>query len=418
MTDTNSQDRFFYLMMFLIAFAILILRRPDIVTNAQPWAEDGNIWFKGVYEHGIFSLLKPQDGYYQTLSRTIWALALNFGLRHMALAATLMAVTLRAAFATFLLSPRFSRCDMSFRLCAYFYLLLMPNLAEGYVSANTVHWHMTMYLLATLIADDPKTLLWKAHDHAVLLLSGFAGPFIIFMAPCLALKRIRERGGILKAIRGMNAYDAAFALIVLIQAAAVLITAPAARSKAPLGFSVPLLVKILSFRIVAGSFLPDSVLLNGQAPNVIWGWLGVALLLVMLWRFFAETKSTAGAMILMFAALMLAFGFMRPMIHLSQPQLPFLLLPDAGGRYFFIPNFAFGLLVFWYVDKLGARLGRTVRSVAVLLIFILLAANFRIEPLPDVGYRQAIERFAAAPAGATMTIPLAPPGWSMTLTKR
>ena len=70
------------------------------------------------------------------------------------------------------------------------------------------------------------------------------------------------------------------------------------------------------------------------------------------------------------------------------------------------------------MEQLGSVCSTRVRDVAVLLLFILLAANFRIEPVHEVGYAQAIERFDAAPAGTTMTIPLAPSGWSMTLTKK
>ena len=58
------------------------------------------------------------------------------------------------------------------------------------------------------------------------------------------------------------------------------------------------------------------------------------------------------------------------------------------------------------------------RDAVVILIFVMLAANCRIPPLPDVGYKQAIERFDRAERGVTMTIPLAPPGWYMELTKK
>jgi len=414
----HAQNAYFYALMFCVACAILILRRPDIVTNAQPWAEDGRDWFRGVYENGLISLLYPQDGYYQTLSRFIWFVAQYFGLRHMAFAATLIAVALRAAFAAFLLSPRLDRCDWHYRFCAYFYLLLMPNLAEGYVSANTVHWHMTMYLLAVLLADEPKTLLWKAHDYLLLIFSGLSGPFIIFMAPCLALKRVCERGGVLNAVKKINLFDLLFGAVTLVQVAAVLLTALRVRSHSPLGASVPLLLQIFSYRTFAGSFLPNRVFLQGQEPSLAFGIFGVLLFAAMLVTFFAKTKSRAGAIILTFAFLVPAFGLMRPMIDVTRPQLPLLLLPEAGGRYFFIPNFAFGLLVIWFVEQLGSVCSTRVRDVAMLLLFILLAANFRIEPVHEVGYAQAIERFEAAPAGTTMTIPLAPRGWSMTLTKK
>ena len=416
--ERSSYAWYFYALMFGVACAVLILRRPDIVTNAQPWAEDGAFWFRGVYERGLSSLLLPESGYYQTLSRSIWAVAMQFGLRRMALAATLIAVAMRAAFATFLLSSRLKKFDLHYRLCAYFYLLLMPNLTEGYVSANTVHWHMCMYLLATLLADEPKTPLWKAHDYALLFFGGLSGPFVLFMAPCLLLKRVSERGSLVKAVKGANAYDLAFALATGCQLVAVVFTADAIRSHAPLGATPTLIADIVSSRVIVGSFVPNEFFLRGQLHGAAFSWLGVVLLLVLLVYFFATTKSRTGAIILLFAVLVPAFGLMRPMISPTEPQLPLIITQRTAERYFFIPYFAFGLLAFFFVEKIGGWWNKTVRDAVVILIFVLLGANCRIPQLPDVGYKQAIERFDKAERGDTVMIPLAPPGWYMELMKK
>jgi hypothetical protein len=58
------------------AIAVVIARRPDAVTNAQFWAEDGTIWFATAYDHGGFaSLFVPYNGYLQTFSRLVAALS-------------------------------------------------------------------------------------------------------------------------------------------------------------------------------------------------------------------------------------------------------------------------------------------------------------------------------------------------------
>ena len=59
-------------LLFLVLFLIIAARRPDILTNAQPWAEDGFVWMTEIYTRGFWSsVLLPQNGYYQTLKYNV-----------------------------------------------------------------------------------------------------------------------------------------------------------------------------------------------------------------------------------------------------------------------------------------------------------------------------------------------------------
>lgn len=42
--------------MMVVGVVIVISRRPDAVTNAQFWAEDGKYWFAAAYNHGAQAL--------------------------------------------------------------------------------------------------------------------------------------------------------------------------------------------------------------------------------------------------------------------------------------------------------------------------------------------------------------------------
>ncbi|WP_240725975.1 hypothetical protein [Escherichia sp. E4208] len=42
------------ILIFILAFILIWLRRIDILTNAQFWAEDAVFWYKDAYEQGFF----------------------------------------------------------------------------------------------------------------------------------------------------------------------------------------------------------------------------------------------------------------------------------------------------------------------------------------------------------------------------
>src|SRR6476659_704416 len=62
-----QKHKFWFLM--VLAGIIIVLRKPDSIFHAQFVAEDGRFWYADAYNHGAQSLLWPQDGYLQTLSR-------------------------------------------------------------------------------------------------------------------------------------------------------------------------------------------------------------------------------------------------------------------------------------------------------------------------------------------------------------
>src|SRR5215467_5917128 len=68
----------FHLAIFFACLLMLYSRRPDVLGNAQFYAEDGERWYRGAYEFGWRCLLIPEVGYLQTVSRLVAMLALLF----------------------------------------------------------------------------------------------------------------------------------------------------------------------------------------------------------------------------------------------------------------------------------------------------------------------------------------------------
>ena len=182
------------LIAFVIALLVMIARRPDIVSNAMLWAEDGAVWFADAYNTGILPpLFDPHAGYLRLFPRLFFGLATLLPLDIVPIMSVLAALFVRAALPAFLFSSRFSWIDWRAKVAVAAYYLLMPNLAEVHANITNTHWYLGLYLLAVIFADPPRSIGWKVHDWAVLLIAGASGPMVLFALPCLLLRSFSQR---------------------------------------------------------------------------------------------------------------------------------------------------------------------------------------------------------------------------------
>ena len=401
-------------LLFLVLFLIIAARRPDILTNAQPWAEDGFVWMTEIYSRGFWSsVLLPQNGYYQTLPKLTYGFGLLFGVGKAALVANLVAIAVRCMLVLFLLSDRMKFIQFPYRVAAAAYLLLMPNLGEGYVNITNAHWYTAIYMMMLLVAEPPRNRVWATHDLMVLVISALSGPFVVFYAPGLAIKRWHEHGGLVQAIRRVNWFDGVMAACLVVQVAAILASSTLGRSSAPLGASLPMLAQIVQQRVVLGSFFQGTPI---SLPNSSWPAIALLVVLMISIGVAAWRDGWRYQILALFPVLMLGFALAKPMVSMTEPQWPPILATAAGERYFFVTNFFLFCHVLYLVSLLGrfAYTGLLVLSMAMVPFYI---ACFNIPPLAEVGYKDQIRHFQLLPKGETMVIDINPPGWKMTLTR-
>ncbi|MFT4271266.1 MAG: glucosyl transferase [Pantoea sp.] len=414
--ESNSFSSFTIIAIMAFAFIILVMRRTDIVTHAQPWAEDGSIWMAGIYNDGFWSSLAfPQNGYYQTISRITYGIALMFGVSNAALIANIIAIVIRCIFVGFILSDRVKFIDIKFRLAAVLYFIIMPNLAEGFVNITNAHWYLSMYLLTVVMANEPDTRLWKVHDFALIIISGLSGPFVIFIAPCLIIKRIYQRGGIFNSIKGINAFDVCMAFCCMIQVAAILLSPETARSSAPLGASIGILIKIISYRVIGGTFLPNDMI--SFMPYNKWLSLGIFILFFIPLVYFITRSGWRFKVAFIFPALMFGFALAKPMMSLTEPQWPVFFGPGNGERYFFITNFSFFCFVLYAIHRTGPYNKQALLVLSLVTVFTC-HYGFYIPPYADVGYKDDLNKLKSSPPGKSVSLRINPPGWTMKLIKK
>ncbi|MBN7122911.1 hypothetical protein BSU01_14500 [Erwinia billingiae] len=399
---------------FVISFIVIVSRRPDLIFNAQPWAEDGAVWMKNINNDGFWStILYPQNGYYQTISRITYGIALMFGIAKSALIANSIAISVRCFFVAFILSNRFSFIPLAYRLMAIVYFLLMPNLTEGYVNITNVHWYLSLYLMAILIAEEPESSPWKAHDFIVMIISALSGPFIIFIAPCLFLKRAYQRGSIGNAIRGFNSFDCVMLVCFTIQLVAILVSSGSGRSSAPLGANFDLLASIISYRVIAGTFLSNEMVSSLANEKIVSIVLFISLALIIIYSFIKSSWRVKISII--FPVIMIGFALAKPMMSLKSPQWPVFLL-GAGERYFFITNFALACFVLLGISKVKNYSNLLLGVYAIAFISVSFS-YYRLKPMDDVGFKEDIQKFSELKKGEKMDIHVNPRGWKMTLIK-
>lgn len=414
--STKPERLAFYFFCFISLFVVITLRRPDIIMNAQPWAEDGRVWIQNIYNDGFWnSFYSPQNGYYQTISRIAFGIGLLFGLSKAALIANTIAISIRCFFVLYILSSRMSFIDIRLRIFSILYFLFMPNVQEGYVNITNAHWYLSMYLMAVVISDEAKNKIWKIHDYLLLVISSLSGPFVVFIAPCLFLKRIIQRGGIIKAVKQINLFDALMIVLFTIQFIAILSSSDAGRSHAPLGASFGVLVNIISYRVFWGTFLSDSI----SYPLSLIYWLNLIIFCFMVTSILYSFVVSGWRLkcSILFVLLMIAFALAKPMISMTQPQWPCLLNPNAGERYFYITNFGFFCFILSILNR--NHVAKVVITYALFALMIpLFFISFSVQPNADTGYLNDIKKFNALPRGETMSININPPGWTMQLIKK
>jgi hypothetical protein len=405
---------------FGIGIAIFVARRPDIITNPQLWAEDGRVWFQDAYNLGaIPALWLTHTGYFQTFARLVFGIGLLFPIDYVPLWANAVALIFRGVPLVFLFSRRFHWIDWRVKIILAVYYCLMPNLSEVHANITNTQTYLGIYLLLLILADRPASRLAVVHDVIALMLCGLSCPIIVFIVPCWLLKETADLFGTSftwqhAVPRLLAPFPLVMFAVAAIQTAVFLLHGGSSRPRVPTGSTMTLLVEILDSWLFAGFVLPHqwrSVFSNPFISLAIFIPAVVILLAVLIrgdWR---------ARSIILFSVIVLAATLKNPVISNTEPSWPFF-LRGAGERYFVIPNLCwFGVLLYFVVLHFP-RANPIVLGVSIPAMILALLPSFRMSPIPDVGFYRSVERFKAAKKADHVVIPIAPPGWHMTLIKK
>ncbi|EFU8350211.1 hypothetical protein K5Z67_000660 [Escherichia coli] len=423
MNSINTNRIFLFLIIFVICFIIFCMRRPDIISHPQLWAEDGRVWLGQAYALGpLKSIILVQDGYYQTISKLVATFSMLFPLYLSPFIFTVIALSIRCVIITFILSNRFKSVSIYPRILISIFILTMPHLEEVHANVTNTHWYMAIWLFLVLVADRTDGLYWKAHDFLVMVVAGLSGPFIVFLAP-VALLRITN-GDILKtpinavknAFRNLNLFYITFAIVCLIQIAAILLSSKGSRPTAPLGAGVGILMDILSSRVFLGSFLSESLsrkVWDLHALNYFVSLCGLSISAYVLLK--GNWKEKA---LVIFPYLMLGFALARPVIARDQPQWPLLQI-GPGQRYFVIPAIFWVSILLAFTNMLHGHVKKLAFCIVACSVILSGIVSFKIEKRPNNGWVQEAYKYETAAPGSRVKMHTLPhSGWYLDIIKK
>ncbi len=402
-------------LLFLLACAVIVSRRPDAIFHAQFWAEDGHVWFADAYNFGGWiALFRTQDGYFQVLPRLAASLALLAPLRLAPLVLDLVAIAVQALPVNLLLSLRSSAWgSLRYRALLAGIYLALPNSREMAAIITSSQWLLTLCAFLLLVAYPPRGAAGRLFNISILLLCGLTGPFCVFLASVAIFLAWKRRENWLWIEAGI------LAACCLIQACGLLIVDPSGRSHyAAAGASPALFMRLLAAQVYLATLLGSNEL--AHHPNhllfifLLCTAIGGTVLVVLCFI----NSSSEMRLFLAVSALLFAVSLSSPNTGSPNGVTGWELLTSGGGiRYWFFPTLAFAWSLLWCFHS-RIRLLRIVSAPLILLMCFGIIRDWRHPAFEDMHFAEYAQRFEAAPAGSVVTIPENPRGWSLQLVKR
>jgi hypothetical protein len=424
------QPVLFWIIVVVSTSALLILRRPDAVFNAQFWAEDGYTWYAQAYNLGALrALMLPLDGYVQMFPRLVAAVALWVPLVHVPLVFNLVALTIEALPALFLVSSRMRNLGLLPLRCGLALLYLsVPESSEVHAILTDSQSQLAVLTCLILIAEAPRSRWGKIFDVAVLVLCGLTTPVgMLLFAVALArtilpllVHRSANAGPARWEMRWRWVQVSLLAACALLQGLS-LVTTGGTRIKAVLGVSASRFVRIVAGQIVVPLFQGrnrlDHMANNPARVTAVAGLVTIVAALAVayaLWR-----GSVAVRCFVLFGLLALVAALTFPHPAFTTYQWDTLLVPDCSVRYWYIPKLALMATLVWL---LGRQRPVPIRAMAGILACVMvfgMVKHWRYPPFLDLHFAAYAQQFEQLPSGASIRIPLNPGGpWFMTLVKR
>jgi hypothetical protein len=414
---TNQQTRVHFwqhLVLFMLAYALVITRKPDAIFHAQFWAEDGRAWFADAYNLGPWHpFFRPETGYFQTLPRIAADLALLVPLSLAPLILNIVAIGVQVLPVNLLLSFRSAEWgDTWFRALLAVTYLAIPSSPEICANITNEQWVLAFCVFLLLVGSPPRSTAGRLVDLSFILLSGLTGPFCIFLLPISLLVAFRRTGR----WRWVPAFILAGCCV--IQAIGLLIVSPHARTAwGLLGARFDLFVRILAGNVFLGSLMGANNIAVTPGAHALIFLAFVAASGVIIAAFALTRAPLPMKLLALYAGLLFSAALTLPSSYAPAGTTQWEMIARAGAvRYWFLPTLTFIWLLLFGV--FSHRKGLKVVSGALLCCVCFgIAIQWRRPAFEDFHYAAEVRRVEAAPAGTTVSIPINPEGWQMRLMK-
>jgi hypothetical protein len=395
---------------FFFAAAAIAVRAPDMLVNPQFYAEGGT-WYEEAYNTGwARTLFLPAGGYYLGIfPRLVAAASLLVPLRFAPLLMNLCGIALQALPVSILLTSRCSGWGpLSIRLLMAAVYLALPNAGEIHVVLANAQWHLCLTACLLVLANPPAHWRWKVFDIGLLLLCGLTGPYCLLLLPVAGIFWWKRRQGWSGIVCGL------LAITSVVQAMTLLRGGWQQRIHTPLGASPFLFAKILAGQVYVGALIGQNEFATRASlpAAAAVGLIGTSVLCWCLLKGRWELR-----LFIVFSAMLLAAALSSPLAGGLQRQWEFL-ATSTGGRYWFFPMLAVSWSLVWCATQSESKTCQILGLICLAAMLCGEVRDWKYPPFPDKHFPQYVHKFAAAPPGSLVTIPICPDGCNIQLIKK
>lgn len=392
-------------MIFTFSAVLIVLRRPDAVTNPQFFSEDLAIWYADAYQHNwLTALLVPYAGYFQVLPRLAAAVSLLVPLHLAPLVLNLIGISIQCLPVCYLLSVRSAEWgSLPCRVSLALGYLLLPNSSEVHVTVTNAQWHLSVLAILLLVGQPAHTKSECWFDRCILALCGLTGPFCILLS---VFAWFRERD------KPLKEHTSILMICSVVQIIPILCTAGILRSAKPTGASVALLLRLIGGHLTLGLLRGENELPRTAPATslVLAAVFGLVLTLHAVRVGCRPLRIT-----ILFASLLLASALKNPLV-IGKPTWD-VLAGTVALRYWYVPTLAFTWALIWCCFYSRARMARIICMATLACSLPTILKEFRLPPYPETGFCWAARSFETAPSGTSVTVPAYPRFWDVIIQK-
>jgi len=385
-----------------LAVVIVVLqsmRRADLLTNPQFWAEDGTIFFFGQLVHGTWaSMIAPYAGYLLLIPRLVAALATLFPPHYAPLIYNLAALVIDALCCSLFVLPCFRHLLRSDAARAILCLFLAGGIfADELVGTLTgVQWFLIVAILLILALPEGTGNPALYFAAAFCLAAGLSSGLVMLLAPVAALRIWRTPG--------RTAWPAVALLLSAVVQLLVLLTIPNPDRVEPVTGVAQIATSTaiaFTYRAVIGALIGsyravrladrDSLSLTLAVLACMGGWLAA------LWVTGSRERSGQLAVCAYVALAIIASAM--SLRALAPRFMPGAEMSPRDERYF-LPGAI--LFAYWIAVSLERWLPGVASPLRAALLALALGAgaiaNYRIPPFPDYHWREtapAVDRWVS-----------------------
>jgi hypothetical protein len=402
---------------FLFFAALLVTRRPDCILLPQFWAEEGKQFFVDAWHRSAWiNLTSYSLGYFYLSIRLVSQIAVLVPLQYGPLVFVLSALVIQASVPTFAVS---SRCAVwlgpfPIRLAAALLYCGMPDSFEEHCIALTSRIHLIILAALIIVSAPPRAFPGKLFDISTLILAGLSGPFVLLLAPVAIWWHWRVRSSATR----RNCLILAATLCCAIFA---LLASVGSRVGPPLGAGLFEFIRIVGGQLAMGFFLGEKTYATiVQRPYFTTAAVVSLLILSILLVLIVLRERWEVRTLLIIGFGLFALGLASPIGATSGMTQWHVLwsIPGCGQRYFFVPM---AMTLFALAAVAGRGQGRVWRGAAIVLLVLVAImgarVDWRLPAFTDFQFRHYANLYRSIPPGASLTVPINPPGWEMKLKK-